>query len=338
MAGKGAKTNMKIHHLSCLHLAFLLFMLPGCGRSRQATRSASVEISEAEQRMDSAAIWVSKNEIMRGIDEYKKAQELVLKGRVFAEGSELSKLKNLDEEVRQKLNDLEIRKFTQRKAPENPTAPIVASAPDSQDVRKKKAADEDEKKKKNAATALQEALAIQEKPKTKEEDMAPETPRQTSAGTGEVGQGDDPKDDEQKISKPIGPFPAVTEKSPAIAIVKIITRGKYAAAYIQIYNSKEQEKRIGRVSVYFKDKDNQTLIKGSASTAIYPFQGFNVEAQDMLFGQAVEALTIGSQNITGFNAIQLVAVGVHDKAADVRKVSVEVLFTDETKIVADGGS
>ena len=132
----------------------------------------------------------------------------------------------------------------------------------------------------------------------------------------------------------IGPFPPVTADSPAMDVVKVVSKGRYALAYFQIYNKGVKKRCLMNMAVYFKDKDNQKIIAEN-SVIIFPFKDFS-DAEEDLTQQAVEGFTMGAYAVDGNASLQFVAVGEHQRAADVKKAGVLAIYDDGSRVGANG--
>lgn len=321
-----------LHHVS---LVLVVAVLAGCS-SPPPPRSAKEEISKAERCVESAKDWERKNEIDLALGEYKRAKEEVGKGRAFAQGSERDKLEYMEKDIRAVVTKLEMLKLTKLAEPEKPKLPPVAAVK-TEDPEEKKRREEDEARKKREASEAKAEARIAEiaktaaapqtgakKAKEDETDVAPEVGKKDKKDQG----ADKPAEPgAPAILKAEGPFPPMTEKSPPIKIYKLETKGRFAFVYVQIFNNAEAGKRIMNVIPFFKDANGQVMIDPK-STAVYPFSGFDPNAAQPMGGQKLEALTTGSHQITGFEGIRLVGVGEHDRAKDVKKVGIKVIYGD----------
>jgi hypothetical protein len=120
-----------------------------------------------------------------------------------------------------------------------------------------------------------------------------------------------------------------------VQICKLDIKGKFAVAYIQLFNNAEQGKRIVSWGVFFKDGNNAPIID-ARTVAVFPYDGFKTNVPDMIGGQIVNALTSGSHQVTGFDGLRLVAVGEHDRVKDIRAVAAKFAYHDGSNVVGTG--
>jgi len=331
-----------------LALAVVTAIVSGCG-SAPPPRSAQDEISKAERFVDSAKDWNRKGQVDQALDNYKQAKELIGKGISFAEGNELSRLRNMEEEVRGAVTALEMRKLTQE-ASRMEKPPIAANAQvKTEDPEERKRKEEEAAKKKLAAgearaTAAKDDLAKslsapllaakkEQKGAEPESDVAEKKERPKTGGKEQDKPG-------EEAAAPIGmraegPYPALTDKSPPVQVCKLETRGKAAIVYFQLYNNAEAGKRIMNAIAYFKDVNNQPLID-PRSTAVFPFRSFKPDAANIFEQPLVTALTAGSAQVTGFEGLRLVGVGESERAKDIKKAAVKVIYSDGKSDVDTG--
>jgi hypothetical protein len=336
----------------CINVGLVALMaaLSGCGSRHVAeTKSAQKEIAESEQLVDSARGWEKKGQLDLAIGDYNRAKDVIFAAKSFAGGTELSKLNNMDEDVRKRLTDLKTRKLTVTPEPEKKAPVAVVSTEDPGEKAKKEAeAKKAEQQKKAAADAkaltdsFTTANASATKPKdNKDEEEAPATkgaakPGDKAAAPGDkVVDGDAADDKGPPAIKPAdGPFPAITEKSPPLDICKLANKGNYVIAYAQIYNKAQAGKRIMGVSVFFKDANNQPIIAPQA-TATFQYSGFKADIKDP-FDQSIPTITLGSHAVGGFEGLRIACVGETPRSGDVKKVSIKVVYDDNTNVVETG--
>ena len=322
-------------------LALVVAILAGCGSSPPPARSASNEISDAERAIDSAKQWERKGELDLALGEYNRAKDIISKGKAFAEGTELAKLNNMEDDVRSARMKLEMAKLTIAATPKKEEKAPVAVKTEDPDEKKKKE-DEAEKKKKDAKVAAAQAdikkiaeLTAATTPPAKkaqaDEPEPPPEPKGAKAGTKGDEKVADP--DAGAIKKSAGPFPALSEKSPPIQVCKLEIKGKFALCYFQLFNAGEAGKRIMSASVFFKDGNNSPLINPLAAP-VYPFDGFRDKVANLIDGQMINALSLGSQQVTGGDGLRLVGVGESERAKDIKSVAVKVVYADGTVAVA----
>ena len=309
--------------------ALTMALLSGCGETPPPP-SAAKEINAAQDAIDTAKVLQGKGKFKEALDQYTEAREQINKGKAIAEGTELKTLKNMDDDVREKLFSVETR-VSAMKEPEKPKTVAAAKGVDVAEATRKA---EDARKKKESDKARAASQDIAAKLEIKE-DKAAQVAKQDDS--------DDAPDKKKPEGNAIvenikaantGPFPEVTEKSPPVEIVKLFSKGEYVFAYIQLYNNTEQGKRIMAGNIFFKNKDNQVMIN-PASTGVFLFQNFKADAKDP-FEQPTAALTSGSMQVTGMEGLRLVAVGQHPKAAEVRKIGVKFVFDQGASVTATG--
>jgi hypothetical protein len=329
----------------CIIIGFVagVAALSGCGSRRVETKSAGKEIGDAERFMDSAKSWESKGQLDLAITDYRQAKEAIFSGKSFAAGTELSKLNSMDDDVRKKLTDLQTKKMTIIPEPEKPK--VVAVKSEDPEEKKRKELEAAKAKKEKEAAAAKQALtdsfatanAAVSKPKDKKEEedivAAPKAAAKDGDKTAEGGEA--PEEKGPPALKPAdGPYPAITDKSAPLEIVRLANKGNYVLGYFQLYNKNQNGRRIMGVSVFFKDTNNQPVINPQ-STAVFQYSGFKADIKDP-FDQSVPAVTAGSHQVTGFDGMRMVAVGEHARAGDIKKLSIKILFDDGSNVVETG--
>ncbi|MCY3019402.1 MAG: hypothetical protein NTW87_10310 [Planctomycetota bacterium] len=335
-----------------LLLTLLFAILTGCGSPPPPPKSMAKEIGEAERALDAAKNWKGKSEFDLALGEYQRAREIVSKAKPSAEGTELTRLQNMEEEARTNIIALETRKLTAPPKPVDSTPPAVADVPKTMDPAEKKRKEDEAAKAKRDADAAKakddiaaKITAVASPTTKKKKDDEPEptaeelkTGKAAQKGEG-AGKGGEEKAGEgegeggQAIKKAEPPFPAITDKSPPLQICKVEVKGKFVLAYLQVYNNAEQGKRITTWGVFFKDGNQQAFI-APQTVAVFPASGFKNNVPDLVGGQIVTALTVGSQQITGFDGLRLIAVGESERAKDVRAAAAKIAFHDGTNVVA----
>jgi hypothetical protein len=325
-------------------LGFGLIMLPGCGGGAPATQTkkADAEIGTARRSIETAKIQRSKSEYDLALSELNNARSAIKSGLSFAGGADKSTLKNLDEEVSKLSSQYEADKI------QNPK-PVVAKetttvAQVDPEIAKKKAAEEKAKKDAEAAAKAKKdmdaKMSIADKPgdskKNKMDDEPGPLPGDAKVAAGGEKKADGEAAEDPAKPKGIGPFPPADDNSPALNIVKVTSNGKYCFGYFQLYNKDENGQKIMGITIYFKDKDNALMIQPQSVITI-PFKGFSEKAKDPTNG-GNDAVTLGSHSIDGKTAMQFVAVGEHERAKDVKKMGVIVIYGDGSKISEVGPS
>jgi hypothetical protein len=335
-----------------LSLACGLPLLSGCGGPPVAVKSAKSEIESAKKAIESAECLSAKGQYRESISEYERAQKLISEAKGKASDSEKKKLKEMDEGVSKSIS--EVRVLDTKKG-EPKVKPVDTSnqikAEDPEEVRKREAAEK--KKKEDEETAKRNAKIDADakrrdeamkgaKKTTKDEDETPPAAANPAAKPGEAaaeGEGDGEGPDKAAkggvIAKALGPYAAVTKDTPEFVVAKLEKRGKYVMAFIQIFNKLENERRISGVATYFKDGDNALLIDERQVIA-YQYDGFKAAASDPTT-QDCPGLTMGSHTVPEMNVLRFVVVAEHNRAADVKKVGVNVSFQDDGKSIAGVG-
>lgn len=327
-------------------LAFVL--LAGCGSPPPPPQSAAKDIESARMALESGRSYEKQGQLDMAIAGYNRAKEAISKGKEIAEGSELSQLESMEEEARTKVSALQIKKINlaSQPQPEKPKA-VAAGTPKSEDPEEKKKREADAVEAKRKAEAAKTTAALDDlnkktaaaKPKEKsgddEEAVAAKSDKAAKKGEAKEGEeeaGEAPKGKPVKAAS--GPFPAITEQSPELEIVKLQIKGKFAIAYFQIYNKKENGRRIMNHAVFFKNVNGQEAIN-PPSVAVYPYNGFKPDIADPS-SQSLDGITAGSHQVTGLEGMQFAAVGQSDSASNVKSVGVIIVFDDGSKLSASG--
>jgi len=310
-----------------------LLFLNGCGSEPPPPRSFKAEISNVESAMTNGDGLARNNSHEDALNRYRAGMEIIRKAKMDAEGSELARLKTLEEEIRGKIRNSEVRKLTVAVAPA--VKPGVAQGEDL--VAKQQREEAEAKKKTDAANAkerkkAEDLLKAAEAPKVKAGKQEEESEPATTAGKGDAAKKDDeaaadgvPADAKIIIAKAQGPYPAVTDKSPDIEIPKMEIRGNFIIAYVQVYNRSNDGLRIDTLpGVFFKDANSNLVVQPQA-VACFNFNGFKADAKDPM-EQGVQAITAGSHSVDGQAAIQFVAVGQSNNAKACQRVDVAVLM------------
>jgi hypothetical protein len=258
----------------------------------------------------------------------------------------------LYDDVNQKIAEAEAAQLRKKSEPPKPKPVSDQAKLDDEkakkeaiEVAKKEAA---EKKKADEEKKQLESLANAGKDSKGGKTEEGGTPAATATADASKGGSKDPKDkdkaaadaeaEEKKaeaaanaaILKAKEPYPAVTDKSPELQVIKLGYAGtKYVYAYIQLYNKDDNGRTINKVAAWFKDKDNQTLIPDTACYT-FPFEGFRPTAKDMIGDQGTDALTLGSHKIDGQAARRFVVIGEGDRAKDCKHMDVKVIYDGGT--------
>jgi len=156
-----------------------------------------------------------------------------------------------------------------------------------------------------------------------------------------VAQGDDDDDDaakkledatkkeDEKPKPPAGPFGTYAEgqKPPRLSVDKVVARGDYIYAYIQIFNDKEQNMRIARPDLTFTTFNDADLC---AADAYFDFKAFNKGAKDPFEQSNPRAsVTGGSHEVFGNSSFKMLAIAQNrEKASRARKAKVTIIFDD----------
>ncbi len=330
----------------------LLAILVGCG-SPPPPPSAATDMEDARRALDSARTKEKQGEIELALADYRRAKESTARAKPNADNNELTEIRDMDEESRKRISALEIKKVTlAAEAPK--TAPVV-KAEDPEEKKQRElaaAANQRQIESKKAAEALDKSFKTQEvalrkakEEKTDDVDAVAEKKARDAAKPADAEKKaiDEKKDDgkpaeaaETGADKPkkVAFFPEITDKSPEVDVVKLTLKSTYAYGYFQVYNKSENGKRIMSVVVFFKNANGQEIVTPQ-SVAVFAFSGFSPDRTNPM-EQNTEALTAGSHQITGLEAIQLVAVGEHPKPSEIKSMGVIVVFDDGEKVSASG--
>ena len=342
---------------SCLVVGALMstLLISGCGESTPAKKGASKELDQAQSLVDAGNSAVSGRDYTTALVHFNNAKSRLEEARPNATESESVTLTRLTDLVRKRINETEMKQLEDPKPKDKPLDAEIRKQEDAEAKAKadeKKKADAETKKAADKAAATQRALTIHDSGSgKKEEEGGPALPPSSTAAVntgdkkpaGEKGalKGEDvavePKVDESGlIEKAKPPFPAVTDKSEEVQVIKIGTRGKFVWVFFQVFNKSEDGHRISTVSVTFKDKDRQKLVD-ERIVATFPFEGFRENAKDMIGDQGTDALTLGSGSIDGRSVKRYVSIGESDaRAKDVKIATVQVIYQDGGKPYADG--
>lgn len=327
----------------------LVFAGAGCGDPPAAPKGADSEIGAARSMVDSGDSAVRSRDYPRALSMYKSAKEKLEEGRSHAKESEMSAVKSLADTIREKIDEAELKQVTDKVEPKVPVVTEVKKQEDAEAKQKaeeaKKKAEED-KKVAAAREKNEKLLTRKDSGGAKGDDDPAVKPGPDKGGEKSATGGDKkpvdgdaeaapPKDADPSIAPAKPPYPAVTDKSPEIQIIKIATKGRFVYAYFMLFNKTEDDKRINVVNAFFKDKDNQTMIDHGAVT--FPFEGFKLDThKDMIGEQVIDAMTLGSDVVTGRGVRRYVVVGEHDRAKDIKKVSLQVVWQDGNPSVETG--
>jgi hypothetical protein len=344
--------NTSARWISTATLAGVLaFMAVGCGDTPSPPKGADAEISAARSMVDSGDSAVRSRDYPRAISMYKGAKDKIEEARSKAKESELSAVKSLTASIREKIDDAELKQVTDKVEPK---VPVVTEVKKQEDAEAKQKAEEakkkaEEEKKIAAAREKNEKLLSRKDSSGSKQDEDPAVAKSGGdKGGDKKGPGEDKKpagdDADAGPAKPEGdpaiapakpPYPAVTDKSPEVQIIKIATKGNFVYAYFQLFNKTEDDRRINVINAFFKDKDNQTMIDHGAVT--FPFEGFKLDThKDMIGEQVIDALTLGSDVVAGRGVRRYVVVGEHDRAKDIKKVALQVVWQSGNPSVETG--
>ncbi len=328
----------------------LLLAATGCGDSAPARKGASKQIEQAKDAIAAGDMACVGKDYAVALTHYKNAQEAISDGKQNSTDAEDSTLRLLGDSLRAKIDEAELKQITDK--PKEKT--VVGAEIQKQDDAEKKKLAEDKakadalaKKEAEKKAAMEKALAQTDTSKqTKKEDDGGATPPASPVAGGDKpkdatqtkgGGGDDAPEkkdpDAGAIAPAKAPYPAVTDKTEEVQIVKMGTAGRFVWAYFQLYNKSENGHRISTVSTVFKDSDNQALINNGI--ACFPFEGFRTGIKDMIGDQGADALTLGSDSIDGGAVRRYVVVGEHDRAKDVKRVTIQVMYQDGGKPYSD---
>ncbi len=324
------KTHALLINAVCCGVVFM--MLSGCGNPPPPAKSAKNEIRTATEAMDTAQAMAAKKSYDRAMTEYDRALEAISKGESFAQGTELTQLTSMKREARSKRIDMENKALMAPPPPKKTAATEVAKAEDPEAARKKAAEAEAARvaaaNKKAESEILNVAKpAVKPKPDEPEEVEVKKKPEEKKPE--EVADPAKPKKDKSGI------FNEVTDKSPPLEIAKVERIGRFTLAYCQLHNNTDNGRRI-TVAAFFKDNDNQILLKPPA-TVSFPFERFSTKVKDLIGDQSVRNLTPNTEEVPGHQYLQFVCVGestAEDLAKKVAKVYVNVLFNDGKQVEA----
>jgi len=320
----------------------LAVVLSGCGSPPRQAPSAKKDIEEAQMAMDGSRMNERRLQYDAAIGDMRRAREAISKGKGYAEDTDLSKLNSMDDEVRKRLMELETKKMTYVPEPEKLKAVTAVKSEDPEEKKKREADALESKRMALAAkdkAALDATFKVQEKSTAKaqpkdDDDVVAEKP---AAKKDKAVDGEEPAEGETPKPKKaaVGPYPEQNETSEPLQVVKLTKRGQFAIAYFQIFNKGSAGKRIGNIGVIFKNANGQEIIN-PLSVATFQYSGFKPDIADPTQQSTAAAVTAGSHQITGNESIQLVAVGDHSKAPDVKSVGVIVVFDDGTRLSSSG--
>jgi hypothetical protein len=330
--------------------ALTLVILTGCGSPPPPPPSAAKDIDEAKTNLDTARSMEKMGQLDASIAAYERAKEAIGRGKEIAEGSELSQLNSMEDEARAKVSALRIKKINLASQPEKPKVVAATNSATSEDPEEKKKREADAIEKKRKAEAAKTTAALdatfqkgvtvgKAKEKTADDDepaAKTEKPAKKEGDDDAAAAGGEAAPKGKPIKEAKGPFPAITEQSPEMEIVKLQVKGKYAIAYFQVYNKSQNGRRIMNQAVYFKNANGQEIVN-APSVGVYPYNGFKADIADPST-QSLDGLTTGSHQITGGEGMQFAAVGTSDSVSQCKSVGIIMVFDDGTKLTASGPS
>ena len=329
--------------------ALTLAILTGCGSPPPPPPSAAKDIDDAKSSLESARSLEKQGQLDSSIAAYQRAKDAIFRGKEVAEGSELTQLNSMEDEARAQMSALQIKKINLASQPEKPKPLAVSGGSKSEDPeekQKREAAAKAAKLKAETAKATAQLDATFQKGvtvgKAKEKQADEDEPAVKTEKKVESKDGDDqaaagdpaaaPKGKSIKEAK--GPFPAITEQSPEIEIVKLQVKGKFAIAYFYVRNKSDNGRRIMNQAIFFKNANGQEVVN-APSVALYPYVGFKSDNADPST-QNLDGITVGSHQISGGDAMLFAAVGQSDSVAQCKSVGVIMVFDDGTKLTATG--
>ncbi len=325
-------------------LALGLLFISGCSKA-PIRRTAKKEIRSANTAISHAESCALNKDYGYAIASLNEASGYVSTGKKYATGRQKTSLSSLSNKISRMLAEYDLKKKKQdaekaeakaKKAEEEALAKANKEKAKGQKVAKNEpgepldpaelarqlAAKKKAKKVKAGTEDLDAAMKATDKPKEATEEPRPSMDQ--VAGGGKEGGGEAKKEE----PKDEGPYRAYGADRPSLSIDKVMAIGNHALVYLQVYNKDPQNnKRIGRVEVVFKDAGNGKLFD---TRYVYVYEKFSTKKKD-LFDQddPMAALTGGSHEVFAGKTLKLVAVGesqVYAKKA--AKAAVTVHYED----------
>ncbi len=319
---------LKRRLVGCAGLVVSVLLISGCG-GPPPVKSAAKEIDEAERDMKSAARYASEGNYDSALSTCKQAQEPITKGKSFATGVELTKLNNLNDDMRNQLNIYAIKKTTQAKpvtANVGPASDVLDPAEVKRREAVRKEALEQERLKKAEEEKKSVLVEAKKLPKADDPEDAADGGAVADAGVAGVAKADK-ADGGDAPKKSTGLFPAITEKSPPVEIVKVLVRDRAAVAYVQVYVPGDQTRRIMAVVATFKDKDHNDICDNNMLA--YEYKGFAASNPDPTIQHSnVVGITMGSHELRSHQSLQIAIPVSHPKARDIKMVFVKIAYQD----------
>ena len=327
-----------------LLLGLAVLAASGCGGGARPASQAPQYLSRAKDAQQQALNAEAAGKTEEALACYNLALEKIASGLKTATASEREAFNQLSEFIEPKIANLKIKKKQEEEARRLAAEEAAKKAEQEKLMGKQENVDEKKKKSEADAKAKEEAARKQEEkfialttakkaePKKKDDEGEGDTPA-GKAGTTEKPA--EKKEEAPKVPPNFKDYSKVKDP-PNIAVDKVVVKGEYVYAYIQVFNRNEtQNKRIVRPFVTFKDGGNGEVMQADG---IYVYDLYDFAAKDPLEQPKKDCtLTAESHEVVASNVLRLVAVA-HDKAKAhrVRKASVQIEFTDNTQTTGSG--
>jgi hypothetical protein len=327
-----------------LLLALALFAGWGCGGGARPASQAPQYLSSAKKAEQQALEAEAAGKTEEALACYKLAMEKIASGLKTATASEREALKQLSTNIEPKIAKLELKKkqdeaaarLSAEEAAKKAEQEKLMGKQENVDEKKKKseaeAKDKEEAAKKREEKFIALTAAKKAEPKRKDDEGDGDT---AAAKTETPEKAAEKKEDAPKVPPNFKDYSKLKEP-PKVAVDKVVVKGEYAYAYIQVFNRDQaQNKRIVRPFVTFRDGGNGELMPADG---VYVYDLFDFGAKDPLEQPKKGCtLTAESHEVEAANVLRLVAVA-HDKAraSRVRKAHVQIDFTDNTQVSGSG--
>ncbi|MCZ7645058.1 MAG: hypothetical protein M5U26_07205 [Planctomycetota bacterium] len=311
----------------------LCLVLSGCGGGAPVQKAgAAKELKVAEESLTRADSLKSQGELDTAIAALREGLSAAQSGRRKALAREKPALSDLEEQITKQISAFEgekqkakIEKELAKKKEEEQkklaelrkaqgvaeggAAPAIADPEEA--ARKKK---EEERKKAEEEQKRLAALMVKKDEKTEKTEEG-DAPPEVAAQPGE--EGDKPK--VAAAPKPDGPFRPLGADPRPLTIDVVRSKDKYAFAYFQVFNKDENiGKRIGRVTVIFKDNGNGVIGEAHGT---FDYSKFDKSKADPLEQPDGCGLTAESHEVPAGKALQLVAIADFDNANSAKRAT-----------------
>jgi hypothetical protein len=331
-----ARMNYSQLYIFPCFVTILAVLICGCGGGRRqpAKSGAARYLNQAKSYEEQAVGHKDKGEDAEALMCFKMALEKIDTGLKKAFASERPAFRTVRERIEPMITELEMK----AKAKLQREAAARKEAEEKKKAEKYKKAevknDEDAKRKAEEEAKKKEAEARVALLKKQQEETSVKA-------TKVVAGGDDDDEDaaakleeatkkkDEKPKPPPGPFKTYAEgqKPPRLSVDKVVRKGDYIYAYIQIYNDKDQNMRIARPDVTFTTHSDADLCPADAH---FDYKVFDKTANDPFEQSNPRAsITGGSHEVFGNCSFKMLSIAQNkEKASRARKAKVTIIFDD----------